>query len=101
MSALWDLSCPVCHVLEDNVACSIFAIPVCPTCGSERFLGDRASYHPFIPYFDIGLGEEVTSHAQRWRLMHAAHMDYRDKVTPGELSARRDRLEERKREERR
>lgn len=100
MGALWDLSCPVCHVIENDVACSIFAIPACPTCGGPRFLGDRAIHHPFIPYFDFALGAEVTSHAHRWRLMKEAHVDYRDKMRPGDLSARLDRVEAQRKRER-
>ncbi len=58
----------------------------------------------FSPYYDVGLGEEVTSLAQRWRLMKKQEdgegntirerLEYRDKMSPGALSARLDRVNE-------
>jgi hypothetical protein len=86
---------------------------LCTVCGLPLEVGQQGcittirphepvlTYHPFIPYFDIGLGVQVNSHAERWRHMRNAKMDYRDKLSAGDLSARRDRVEERKREERR
>jgi hypothetical protein len=56
------------------------------------------SYHPFTPYFDFALGEEVTTLAHRHRLMRQNHLDYRDKMRPGDLSARLDRVHEERKE---
>lgn len=93
----------------------------CQVCGLPLRVGDQGcivtirpheptlSYHPFIPYFDIALGEEVTSLGERWTKMKGEttcdgelrreRLEYRDKVSPGELSARRDRMQERRKEE--
>jgi hypothetical protein len=84
---------------------------LCQVCGLPIAVGQQpcittirphewvGSYRPFTPYFDFALGQEVTSHAHRWRLMKEAHVDYRDKMSPGDLSARLDRVEAQKREE--
>ena len=47
---------------------------------------------PFLPYFDIGLGREVTSLGDRWAGMRRAHRDYRDHPSAGDRAARRDRI---------
>jgi len=54
---------------------------------------------PFIPYFDIGLGQQIDSLPERKKAMRNAHMDYRDHPSAGELSARRDRAHEARREQ--
>jgi hypothetical protein len=59
------------------------------------------THHPFIPYFDFALGKQIDSHAQRWTEMKAAKVDYRDKLSKGDLSARRDKVEQQKRDARR
>lgn len=81
---------------------------VCDTCGQTYGIGQSPyckdghgfvqTHHPFIPYFDFALGEQVDSLARRKRLMRDKHLDYRDKPRPGDLSARRDRIEETKKE---
>lgn len=63
----------------------------------------------FVPYFDVALGVQVDSLAQRWRLMKAetdqdghvirGKLEYRDKMSKGDLSARNDRIHEQKREQ--
>lgn len=82
----------------------------CEKCGAAYGIGQSpycrdghqpvGSYHPFIGYFDIALGAQVDSLAQRKRLMKAAGVDYRDKMSPGDLSARADRIADQKREAR-
>lgn len=42
MAAYWHLHCLTCNVIEPNVACSMYDIPVCSKCGSERFLAPAA-----------------------------------------------------------
>lgn len=81
---------------------------VCPRCGQLYGIGQSpyckdqhaavGRYVPFAPYFDIALGEHVTSLAERWRFMRQQHVDYKDKLSPGQLSARRDRIEQERRE---
>jgi hypothetical protein len=67
-------------------------------------------YHPFIAYDDIALGVHITSLAERWKHMRPQYegdelirgkLEYREKMRPGDLSARRDRIEQQKREARR
>ncbi len=55
---------------------------------------------PFIPYFDFALGEQINSMPERKRAMRNAHVDYRDKMSPGDLSARRDRVHQERQEQR-
>ncbi len=93
----------------------------CQVCGKPLTIGQQGCivrvvehepvgvYHPFIPYFDFALGREVTSLAERWRFMRGeidresgerrGQLDYRDKMSPGDLSARRDRLEQERKEQ--
>jgi hypothetical protein len=50
MAAFWNIQCPECKNVEENVQCSMFDIPKC-TCGSERFLFStkigRSAVFPF------------------------------------------------------
>lgn len=83
----------------------------CRVCGLPLAVGEQGcivtirphepvlQYHPFIPYFDFALGVQVNSHAERWKHMRNAHVDYRDKPSAGELSARKDRVMARRKEE--
>jgi hypothetical protein len=83
----------------------------CKVCGLPLEVGQQGciktirphepvlTYHPFIPYFDIGLGVQVNSFAERWTAMRRAGLQYRDLPSAGDLSARRDRIEERRKEE--
>jgi hypothetical protein len=82
---------------------------VCERCGTAFGIGcspfcrdahePPLKYFPFTHYFDIGLGVEVTSWAQRRRVMKEQHMDFRDKMSKGALSARLDRIHEQKKRE--
>lgn len=86
---------------------------VCTVCGKPLAIGQQGCifrvidhepvgvYHPFIPYLDIALGVQVDSLAQRWRLMKPQYdgdevsrgrLDYREKMSKGDLSARNDRI---------
>lgn len=99
-------------------AAMVPAPDLCAVCGKPLQVGQQGCivrivehepvgvYHPFIPYFDIALGEQVDSHAQRWRLMKQREdpatgeivrerLEYRDKMSKGDLSARHDRIHER------
>ncbi len=74
----------------------------CPTCGApveNDWMAPSRQSHPFASYFDWGLGVEVTSLGQRHQLMRENALDYRDKLKPGDISARNDRINERKKEE--
>lgn len=92
---------------------------ICESCGvvwgvGQSYLckeghGFVNGYHPFIPYFDFALGAQVGSLAQRWSMMKRQEdgeglvvrerLEYRDKMSPGEITARKDRLRDRAREE--
>lgn len=62
-------------------------------CPLER----RGGYQPFKAYFDIALGRQIDSQADRWRAQRQLNVQPRDGVSAGEFSARRDRIEQRKR----
>lgn len=81
----------------------------CAKCGGVIEIGDwpfcphgkSVQTHAFEAYFDYGLGCEVTSLSQRLSLMRERKLTYRDHMSKGDLSARRDRIEQEKREARR
>lgn len=114
MSALRVSPRPECRSADDDdwidaseLGGILQPVEVCSQCGDLIAIGDSPSckdghasvlpYHPFIPYFDFALGEYVSSHAARWTHMKRLHMDYRDKMSPGDLSARLDRIADQKR----
>lgn len=81
----------------------------CPDCGHLRGIGlwpacphgTPRGMQTFAPYWDEHVAPEpvwVTSLAQRKKLMRQNKMDYRDKMRPGDLSARQDKAHEMKRE---
>jgi hypothetical protein len=71
---------------------------VCSSCGQSLNIGDHPfcphgrplAYRPFVPYFDHGLGIEVTSHHQRAKELKARHADVTDGLRKGDLSALND-----------
>lgn len=85
-------------------------VHICSVCGLPVASGEMACIYTvrphgplaqrsgFTAYFDIGLGAEVTSLGQRHQLMRQNKLDYRDKMSPGDLSARRDRMREQQRD---
>jgi len=85
----WFARCAACG--------KTYAAPQSPYCkdGHEA----AGTYHPFTHYFDFALGEEVTSLAERKRYMRNLHLDYRDKMSAGDVSARRDRVHEQRKEQ--
>jgi hypothetical protein len=108
-------TCPWCHAAPTDVdsignlwceQCGWYA--VCASCGTayrhpqSNLCRDGheavGGYHPFTPYFDIGLGKEISSLAERKTEMRRAHFDYRDHPSPGELTARKDKLQEARKE---
>lgn len=60
----------------------------CEKCGKRYRIGDwpfcrgghgrpsKDLLKPFIPYFDISIGEYIHSHGQRMRLMRQKRLDY-------------------------
>jgi hypothetical protein len=83
----WDV-CPPCgHVLQ---------VGDWPICSGRGDHGRSVQLNAFAEYWDDGLGMWISSLGDRWKAMRAAHMDYRPKLTPGDLSARLDRIHEAK-----
>jgi len=86
---------------------------VCTVCGEPLAIGDfpcirtprpHAKALPskgYEPRFDIGLGEYVTGWGDIRQHMRRNRLDFRDKMSRGQLSARRDRIEQQKRDARR
>lgn len=53
----------------------------------------------FVPYFDVALGREIGSFADRWRAMKEMDLVDRPKMSQGDVSARKDRVHEQRKEE--
>ena len=82
---------------------------VCGVCGKPIAVGEwpcisRIVEHApsvqtsaFAAYFDHGLGIEVTGLGDRKKAMRENHLDYRDKMSAGDQSARLDRVHEERR----
>jgi predicted amidophosphoribosyltransferase len=97
----YDLKCQSCGRNWERFSTIAARYDPCESCGGAVTQEFKHSVQatPFSPYFDVALGVHVSSLAERWKHMRNAHVDYRDKLSPGQLSARRDRIEERKKEE--
>lgn len=80
----------------------------CEACGAVYGVGQspfcrdgHAAVAPakgFEPYFDLGLGKEVTGWGDIRQEMRRKHMDFRDHPSKGAISARVDRERQRTRE---
>lgn len=90
------MNCDVCGALEHEPCEKCGAIvhvgqfPFCPH-------GTVAPARGFEPHFDVALGEHVTGWGDVRQYMRRKGLDFRDHPSPGEASARRDRIEQRKR----
>lgn len=102
---------------------------LCPVCRKPLAIGDwpcitiirphgrSVQTTPFVAYFDVALGKEITSLGDRWAAMRPegssvhrtadgkeavtegrGQLVYRDKMSRGDLAARNDRIHERLRE---
>ncbi len=80
------VTCDACGV-EYGIGCS----PFCKDRHGRVIPGGA-----FEPRFDVGLGEYVTGWGDIHKRMREKHLDYRDHPSPGDLSARRDRIEQQK-----
>lgn len=91
-----------------------------PCVTTPRPHGKSVQTDPFKSYYDVALGREITSLGDRWNAMKPegtqvfrtsdgrevategrGRLVYREKMSPGDLSARRDRLEQQKTERQR
>ena len=97
---LYDVTCTSCQREWERASTIAERYSVSGCCSAPVTIYNRPanSYNPFKHYFDIGLGAEVTSLAQRRRLMKEAGFDFRDHPSVGEESARRDKRNEGRRE---
>lgn len=96
---IYDVRCPRCG--ESERICPIASRRDPCSCGSpiEIIYKPDTKWVPFAPYFDIALGKQVNTLADRWRFMRAKGLQYADKMSPGDVSARKDRIEQQKREQ--
>lgn len=82
--------------------CTVCGLPLAigewPCVTTIKPHGTSVQTNAFAEYFDTGLGMQVTSLGQRKQAMRANKLDYRDLPRRGDLSARRDRIEQQKRE---
>ncbi len=78
--------------------CTVCGLPLevgdWPCVTTIRPHGKSVQTSAFAAYFDQGLGREVTGLGDRHAAMREKKLDYRDKMSPGDLSARNDRIHE-------
>lgn len=96
----YDLRCHGCGREWERWSTIAARYDPCEDCGGavEQLFKHSVQATPFVPYFDLGLGVQVDSLAQRWKHMRNLKMDYRDKPSKGDLSARTDRAMARRKE---
>jgi len=90
---LYDYRCPNCDTeFERMVPMSQRHDQICHMCHSdlEKLNKPTPHYVPWQPYFDIGLGAEVTGRDHHRRLMRDNQCVQREPPTKGDTSARRD-----------
>lgn len=99
---LYDFHCNGCG--EDREVFKMIAdrhepIP-CPKCNNtmEKVFRPTPRYMVFQPYFDEGLGEFITGRDHRRRVMKTLGMDFKDHMSKGDQSARKDWAADRRRE---
>lgn len=94
----YDVECPGCGVYERISTVGARGLP-CETCGNNVTVLITSSTRSkgFEPMFDNGLGENITGIGDRKKIMRENKLDYRDHPSPGEASARRDKMRERER----
>ncbi len=104
----YDLTCAGCGRSWERFSTVAERYAPCDECGGAVVQEFKpAGYRPFLPYFDVALGREVTSFADRWAAMKPVmdgdvevrgRLEYREKLSKGALSARRDRIEQQRKE---
>jgi hypothetical protein len=95
----YDVRCPNCGDYERFKRIADRHDP-CDRCSAivEPVMRSSVPHHPFKPYFDLSLGAEVTSNHQRNQVARRLHADMRDSLSKGDLSARRDKIEQHRRD---
>jgi hypothetical protein len=84
-----------------DTCCTICGLPIqigdYPCVLTPRPHGRSVQTNTFIEYDDFALGKRITSLGDRWAGMKANNLAYREKMSKGDLSARLDRIHERRR----
>lgn len=96
---LYDLHCEACH-RDEELACPIAErqAQTCQTCGERLIVVLKPrKMKGFEPHFDIGIGRDVTGWGDVKKAMRENTLDFRDHPSAGDLSARKDRIEQQKR----
>jgi putative FmdB family regulatory protein len=96
----YDYLCPKCGDECERIA--VIANrndQKCSQCGEQldRIMKPQRHFKPFNPYFDMGLGVEVTSPGQRKAEMRKNGFDFKDHPSKGQTSARMDKIADKKR----
>ena len=86
-----DALCDRCYT---PLSAGVHGVNVCPYEPRRDMIPSQG----FEPRFDIGLGEYVTGWGDIRQQMRRKHLDFRDHPSPGDLSARRDRAMQQRRE---
>lgn len=89
------ITCDRCGVTY-GIGCSPFCRDQhAPVRGSAQYVEFERL---FSNYYDEGLDAHITGRDQRRRLMQRMNVDHRERPTPGDLAARRDKVHELRRE---
>lgn len=97
---LYDVICPACDRAWERVCRIADRDQPCEMCGGpvRRLSRLATSYQPFKPYFDISLGRQINGLSDRWTAQRQLNVQERDRMSAGDLSARKDRIEQQRRE---
>jgi hypothetical protein len=90
---IYDRHCLACGRTWERLCLVADRYAPCEVCGGAVEAGYTHSVQStvFAPYFDFALGQQINSLPERRKAMRNLHLDYRDKMSQGDLSARRDR----------
>jgi len=99
----YDVHCATCDRTWERACAIADRHAACETCGGpiERLWTTSTPADGFEAFFDIALGRYVTGWGDIRKGMREEHLDFRDKMRPGDLSARRDRIAEQQQEAKR
>ncbi len=98
----YDRKCKQCGREWERVSTIADRMAPCETCGGEVLEVWKPSVqnaYGFVAYWDYGLGREITGLGDRHQEMRAQHLEYRDKMSKGDMSARHDKIHQAKQEE--
>lgn len=108
----YDLRCLACGREWERASMIAARYDPCDACGGsvEQVFKHSVQSTPFVAYFDVGLGREILGLGDRRAAMRGEiddvsgerrnKLDYREKLAPGEISARQDRLRQQQRDAR-